>query len=115
MTPAWSIHSWEAATMKKTTKFIITIMVCVIASAVVVSALQQPTLARDSTGTFHYGTATFTVSATRPDVLQPGCYRHVNILDGMMTYLDVCGGRVPDAISDKIVIPPTTGEARVIL
>ena len=102
--------------MKKITKFILTMAVCVVASAMVVSALQPPTLARDSTGTFHYGMADITISATRPAELYPGCYRHVNVgIDGTMTYLDICGGRVPDAIIDKIVIPPTTGEARVIL
>ena len=102
--------------MKKTTRFILIMAVCIALSAVIVSALQQPTLARDSTGTYHYGTATFTVSATRPDVLQPGCYRHVNVgIDNTATYLDICAGVVPDTIIDKIVIPPTTGEARVIL
>ena len=102
--------------MKKTTRFILIMAVCIALSAVIVSALQPPTLVRDSTGTFHFGMTDVTISATRPAELHPGCYRRVNIgIDGTMTYLDICGGRVPDATLDSILIPPLTGEARVIL
>ena len=103
--------------MKRTT-FILVLVGCVVASAmVVVSAMQSaPQLTRDGEGTYHYGSATIRASATRPAEMVPGSYRRVIIdTDGSMTYLDISGGDVPYSVSDQIRIQHASQENRVVL
>ena len=102
--------------MKRSTIIIVILAVCVVASAMTVSAAIQPQLTRDSSGTYHYGSAVITASATRPATLAPGNYRRVIIgLDGGITYLDIQGPFVPYEVTDKIRLEYHTAEARTVL